>query len=111
MEADKSKQPKFYMAVTKGTHPHLLCILLGKEEHAYIDKSLFPSLSDEMERQILADSSEIAAKLSCSYKKWVGSHGLLSCINQATEDYLSQVVASVELDGQSSIALGGAWEA
>ena len=49
----------------------------------------------------LVDSSDIAAKLSCSYKKWVGGCGLLGCKNQATADYPSQVVASIELNGQS----------
>ncbi len=90
-----------HAAVTKGTPPHLLCIHLGQEEYAYNDESPFSRLSNEVEMQILTSSSEIAAKLSCSYKKWVDSCGLLGCKNLATADYLSQVVASVELDGQS----------
>ncbi len=44
-EADKSKQPKSYAAVTKGTSPDLLCIHLGKEEHGYINESLFSRLN------------------------------------------------------------------
>ncbi len=81
-----------------------LCVHLGKEEHAYINKSLFSRHSDEMERQILTDCSEVAAKFSCSYKKWVGDCGLLGCKNQATADYLRQVTASIELDSQSFCA-------
>ncbi len=107
MEAPSNpeKVPKSYAAAAKGgktqSLPHLLCVHLCTEEHTYIGEEIFSRVIDAMEKTILANQSEVVPEIWCSFKRWTGGRGLLSCINKETTDYLSQAVSKVEIEGKS----------
>ncbi len=106
--ADKSnpkRVPKLYAAAAKNGRaqslPHLLCIHQGTEEHSFIDKNLFSTVIDAIEKIILADQSEDVPIVWCSFKRWARGKGLLGCLDKETADYISQCVTKVKIDGKT----------
>ncbi len=104
-KSNPKRLPKSYTAVAKNGRaqslPHLLCIHQGTEESLFIDENLFSRVKDAIEKIILADQSEDDPIVQCSFKRWAGGKGLLSCLDKETADYISQIVSMVKIDSKT----------
>ncbi len=94
---------KSYAATVKGDNPYLLTVHVGTDERSYFEEELLSRLIDEVEKAILANQSEEAPELCCSFRRWGGGGGgggLICWWNQRHTDYLHCIITGVKLDSK-----------